>query len=411
MTATLPASRRAPAPSVGARRRVAVLLALIGAVVVSVVVSVSFGSRPVSLSEIVEGMTLWVRGETPTGIGAIAVQSRVPRTIMALLAGAALALSGTLMQAITRNPLADPGILGVNTGAALAVVIGMAFLGVSSALGSLALALIGAFLTAFFVYFVGSVGPGGTTPIKLALAGAATTAALSSLVSAILLPRQGVLDEFRFWQVGNVGRANAETMAIVIPVLVIGTLIALLCASALNALALGDDIAVGLGVRVGRIRIISAIAGVSLCAAVTAAVGPIGFVGLMVPHVVRALTGSDQRWLLRLSALGGAVLLTLADTLGRVVGYPGEVEAGIITAFIHALNGHWDEDIEVVHFDEHSLGQTTHSQAIAYVACRFQGQTVHHGVAIHQDSSQAALQAILNTVAQQYHAEAFARAS
>ncbi len=125
-------------------------------------------------------------------------------------------------------------------------------------------------------------------------------------------------------------------MAIVIPVLVIGTLIALLCASALNALALGDDIAVGLGVRVGRIRIISAIAGVSLCAAVTAAVGPIGFVGLMVPHVVRALTGSDQRWLLRLSALGGAVLLTLADTLGRVVGYPGEVEAGIITAFIGA---------------------------------------------------------------------------
>jgi len=240
------------------------------------------------------------------------------------------------MQAITRNPLADPGILGVNTGAALAVVIGMAFLGVSSALGSLALALIGAFLTAFFVYFVGSVGPGGTTPIKLALAGAATTAALSSLVSAILLPRQGVLDEFRFWQVGNVGRANAETMAIVIPVLVIGTLIALLCASALNALALGDDVAVGLGVRVGRIRIISAIAGVSLCAAVTAAVGPIGFVGLMVPHVVRALTGSDQRWLLRLSALGGAVLLTLADTLGRVVGYPGEVEAGIITAFIGA---------------------------------------------------------------------------
>jgi len=336
VTDTLHASRRVSTAPVGARRRVVVLVALIVAVLVSVVLSLSFGSRPVSVAEIVEGIGLWLRGETPTDIGALAVQSRVPRTVLALLAGAALALSGALMQAITRNPLADPGILGVNTGAALAVVIGIAFLGVSSGLGYLGLALVGAFLAAFFVYFVGSVGPGGTTPIKLALAGAATTAALSSLVSAILLPRQNVLDEFRYWQVGNVGRAEWDTMAIVVPVLVVGTVIALLSASALNALALGDDVAVGLGVHVGRIRIIAAVAGVSLCAAVTAVAGPIGFVGLMVPHVVRQFAGSDQRWLLPLSALGGAVLLTLADTIGRVLGYPGEVEAGIITAFLGA---------------------------------------------------------------------------
>ncbi|RLK49582.1 FecCD family ABC transporter permease [Microbacterium telephonicum] len=336
MTDTPIAQRRASTAPVGARRRVVVLVGLIAAVVVSIVISLSFGSRPVSIPEIVDGIGLWLRGETASDIGALAVQSRVPRTVLALLAGAALALSGALMQAITRNPLADPGILGVNTGAALAVVIGIAFLGVSSGFGYLGLALVGAFVTAFFVYFVGSVGPGGTTPIKLALAGAATTAALSSVVSAILLPRQNVMDEFRYWQVGNVGRADWDTMAVIAPVLVIGTVVALLCASSLNALGLGDDVAVGLGVRVGRIRIVAAVAGVALCAAVTAVAGPIGFVGLMIPHAVRQLAGSDQRWLLPLSALGGAILLVLADTIGRVIGSPGEVEAGIITAFLGA---------------------------------------------------------------------------
>ncbi|WP_447949687.1 FecCD family ABC transporter permease [Microbacterium aurum] len=336
MTASVATRRRAPAPAVGARRHGVVLGVAIAAVIGSVVLSLSFGSRAVSFDEVIEGIGTWFRGQTPTDIGAIAVQSRIPRTILALLAGAALALSGALMQAITRNPLADPGILGVNTGAALAVVIGIAFLGVSSSFGHLGLALIGSFITAFFVYFVGSVGPGGTTPIKLALAGAATTAALWSLVAAILLPRQAVMDEFRYWQIGNVGRASWETMGVIAPVLLIGTVVALLCASALNALALGDDVAKGLGVPVGRVRIIAAVAGVALCAAVTAVAGPIGFVGLMVPHAVRLVAGSDQRWLLPLSALGGAVLLTLADTIGRVIGSPGEVEAGIVTAFLGA---------------------------------------------------------------------------
>lgn len=336
MTSTLDSRRRASTAPVGARRHV-VAVALLGAgVVVSILLSLSFGSRPVSVPEIVDGITAWFAGRTPTEIGAIAVQSRIPRTVLALLAGAALALSGALMQAITRNPLADPGILGVNTGAALAVVSGIAFLGISSAWGYLGLALVGAFLTAFFVYFVGSIGPGGTTPIKLALAGAATTAALSSLVSAILLPRQNVMDEFRYWQVGNVGRAEWDTMAVIVPVLVVGAVIALVCAPSLNALAFGDDVATGLGVRVGLVRIVAAIAGVTLCAAVTAIAGPIGFVGLMVPHAVRQLAGSDLRWLLPLSALGGAILLTLADTIGRVIGSPGEVEAGIVTAFLGA---------------------------------------------------------------------------
>ena len=269
-------------------------------------------------------------------IGAIAVAERIPRTVLAVLAGAALGLSGALMQAITRNPLADPGILGVNTGASLAVVSGMAFFGVSSIWGTLGLAIAGGVVTAVFVYAVGSLGPGGATPIKLALAGVATTAALSSLVSAVMLPRVALLDDFRFWQVGGVGGADWSTLSVVAPLLAAAALLGFLCAPALDTLALGDDAATGLGAHVARTRMLAAVAGVLLCAATTAVAGPIAFVGLMVPHAVRLAVGPDQRWMLPLSALGGAVLLTLADTIGRVIGRPGEIDAGIITAFVGA---------------------------------------------------------------------------
>ena len=328
--------RRAPATQVSARRRVLTIAGLIVGVVIAILLSLAFGSRAVSTGEILDGLTSWAQGRTPANIGAIAVQERIPRTVLAIIAGASLALSGALMQAITRNPIADPGILGVNTGAALAVVCGIAFFGISSPYQYLWLALGGAILTAVFVYNVGSVGPGGSTPIKLALAGAATTAALSSLVSAVLLPRTAAMDTFRFWQVGGVGGADWGTMAVISPLLAAGALVALFSASALNALALGDDVAVGLGVHIGRTRLLAAVAGVVLCAAVTAVAGPIAFVGLMVPHVMRMLVGPDQRWILPLSALGGAILLTLADTIGRLIGYPGETEAGIVTAFVGA---------------------------------------------------------------------------
>ena len=339
MTPVLPAvdnRRRVPAATAGTRRRTLTVVGAIVAITIAVLLSLAFGSRSVSLAEIVDGLTAWVQGRTPADIGAIAVQERIPRTVLAIIAGAALALSGALMQAITRNPIADPGILGVNTGAALAVVIGIAFFGITSPYQYLWLALGGAIITAIFVYNVGSVGPGGSTPIKLALAGAATTAALSSLVSAVLLPRIAAMDTFRFWQVGGVGGADWGTMAIIAPLLIAGAVIAIICAPALNALSLGDDVAAGLGVHIGRTRLLAAAAGVVLCAAVTAVAGPIAFVGLMIPHVVRMLVGPDQRWLLPLSALGGAVLLTLADTIGRLIGYPGETEAGIVTAFVGA---------------------------------------------------------------------------
>ena len=328
----------APAPHRVARSPRVIVVAIGGVVlvVIAVAASLAFGSRAVTLGEIAEGLGAWLRGDVAERIGAIAVAERIPRTVLSVVAGAALAVSGAVMQAVTRNPIADPGILGVNTGAALFVVCGIAFLGATTTFDYLGLALVGGALAAVIVYVVGSIGPGGATPIKLALAGAAMTAALSSLVSAVLLPRLAAMNDFRFWQVGGTGGADWEAMAVVAPLLIVAAVVATVCSGGLNALGLGDDVARALGVRVGLTRAVAASAGVVLCAAVTAIAGPIAFVGLMIPHAVRLVVGPDQRAILPLSALGGAALLALADTLGRVIGSPGEVEAGIVTAFLGA---------------------------------------------------------------------------
>ena len=328
----------APAPHRVARSPRVIVVAIGGVVlvVIAVAASLAFGSRAVTLGEIAEGLGAWLRGDVAERIGAIAVAERIPRTVLSIVAGAALAVSGAVMQAVTRNPIADPGILGVNTGAALFVVCGIAFLGATTTFDYLGLALVGGALAAVIVYVVGSIGPGGATPIKLALAGAAMTAALSSLVSAVLLPRLAAMNDFRFWQVGGTGGADWEAMAVVAPLLIVAAVVAIVCSGGLNALGLGDDVARALGVRVGLTRAVAASAGVVLCAAVTAIAGPIAFVGLMIPHAVRLVVGPDQRAILPLSALGGAALLALADTLGRVIGSPGEVEAGIVTAFLGA---------------------------------------------------------------------------
>ncbi|GGD37384.1 iron ABC transporter [Microbacterium faecale] len=328
----------APAPHRVARSPRVIVVAIGGVVlvVIAVAASLAFGSRAVTLGEIAEGLGAWLRSDVAERIGAIAVAERIPRTVLSIVAGAALAVSGAVMQAVTRNPIADPGILGVNTGAALFVVCGIAFLGATTTFDYLGLALVGGALAAVIVYVVGSIGPGGATPIKLALAGAAMTAALSSLVSAVLLPRLAAMNDFRFWQVGGTGGADWEAMAVVAPLLIVAAVVATVCSGGLNALGLGDDVARALGVRVGLTRAVAASAGVVLCAAVTAIAGPIAFVGLMIPHAVRLVVGPDQRAILPLSALGGAALLALADTLGRVIGSPGEVEAGIVTAFLGA---------------------------------------------------------------------------
>lgn len=269
-------------------------------------------------------------------MGEAAVYKRVPRMVFSLIAGASLGMSGALMQAITRNPIADPSILGVNTGASLLVVCGIAFMGITTAGQYIWLALLGSAIAALFVYLTGSMGRGGATPIKMALAGAATSAALSSLVSAVMLPRTNVMNEFRFWQVGSVGGATWESLGVVVPIIAVGMLAGVLSAPALNAMALGDDVATGLGVRTGVTRLCAAFAGVILCGSVTALAGPIGFVGLMAPHMMRLVLGPDQRLVIPMSGVAGAVILTLSDVVGRVVSTAGEVEVGIVTAFLGA---------------------------------------------------------------------------
>ncbi|SIT76182.1 iron ABC transporter permease [Microbacterium sp. RU33B] len=327
---------RTPLPAAAPLRRpVSVRLAWLAAsaavLALLCVASVAFGARDVSLDDIVAALG----GRTDT-VGQAAVVARIPRTVLAMLVGAALALAGTTMQAVTRNPLADPGILGVSGGAALAVVVGIAFFGLANPFSYLVVAIAGAAAAAVFVYAVGSLGRGGATPLKLALAGAASSAAFMSLVSAVLLPRVDVMDTFRFWQVGGVGGATWERITMVAPVLAAGALVCVLFARGMNSLALGDDLAAGLGENVVRTRLVSSAGAVVLCGAATAVAGPIGFVGLVVPHMCRLLVGPDHRWLLPFSAITGAGLLVAADVIGRVVARPEEIQVGIVTAIIGA---------------------------------------------------------------------------
>ncbi|XID91463.1 FecCD family ABC transporter permease [Paenibacillaceae bacterium WGS1546] len=294
--------------------------------------SLVLGSRLVGLHGLIDGLFR----QDIDSYEANVVRKRISRTVFGFMCGAALGVSGAMMQAVTRNPIADPSILGVNMGASLFVVCGIAFLNISTANQYIGLALAGAAITAVFVFGIGSMGRGGATPIKLVLAGAATSAALSSLVTAIMIPRSYVMDQFRFWQVGSVGSATWSGITTFIPFLAVGILIAFIAAPALNALALGDDAATGLGVRTGALRLAAAFAGVLLCGATTALAGPIGFVGLLSTHVVRLVLGPDLRYVIPMSAISGAVILTLSDVSGRLVGSPGELEVGVVTAFIGA---------------------------------------------------------------------------
>ncbi|PWF27251.1 FecCD family ABC transporter permease [Ancrocorticia populi] len=302
----------------------AVLVALAGA-------SIAIGSRSVSWSEIVGAL-----GGSADGLGQAAVTKRITRTALAMLLGAALGVSGAVMQGVTRNPLADPGILGVNMGASLAVVVGIAYFGLWTYTGFIWTAIIGAGITAVFVYIIGSLGRGGSTPLKLALSGAAVSAAASSFISAVVLPRGDIAGNVRSWQIGGVGGASPAAISQVLPFLVVGFLICWASARSLNALALGDELAAGLGENVMLVRAFSALGAVLLCGAATAVAGPIGFVGLVVPHLCRLLIGVDHRWLIPFSALSGAILLTAADILGRIIARPDELDVGIVTALVGA---------------------------------------------------------------------------
>lgn len=311
--------------------RVVVLVGLLLALAIACIASVMFGVRSISLEDALAA----IGGATGTADEAAAT-ARFPRTALALAVGAALAMSGTTLQGVTRNPLADPGIFGVLSGASLAVVTGIAFFGLSRPIPTMIAAMAGSLAAAVFVYFVGSLGRGGATPLKLALSGAATAAASSSLVSAILLPRADVMDQFRFWQIGSVGGAEWYELGLSLPFLGVGALLVLLCAPGLNALALGDDVATGLGIKVMSTRLLATLGAVMLCGTATALAGPIAFVGLIVPHLIRLMCGTDHRWLLPLTGLAGALLLTVADTIGRVVARPSELAVGILVPLVGA---------------------------------------------------------------------------
>ncbi|MFI0421212.1 iron chelate uptake ABC transporter family permease subunit [Spongiactinospora sp. 9N601] len=309
-----------------------VVLVLLVTLLVVALASVAVGARPVAAGTVLDA--LFDPHGTPDE--RLIRESRLPRTGLGLVAGAALGLAGALMQSLTRNPLADPGILGVNAGASAAVVVAIGFAGLQTFTGYVWFALIGAAAVAGLVHLLGAAGPGGATPTRLVLAGMAVAAALTALTSAVLLIRPDVFDAFRFWTVGSLAGRDATVLWQVLPFLGAGALLAAAVTRPLDAMAIGEDGAAALGARVGMTRLSGALAVTLLCGAVTAAVGPIAFVGLAVPHLARALGGFAHARTFGYSAALGALLLLSADVLGRWSARPAELEVGIVTAFLGA---------------------------------------------------------------------------
>jgi iron complex transport system permease protein len=259
---------------------------------------------------------------------------RVPRAAVAVLVGASLAVAGAIMQGLTRNPLGDPGILGINTGAALAVVAAVFFLNVSSLSLYALFAFLGATLTAIAVYALGSLGRGGPTPLNLTIAGAAFTALLSSFTTGVLILNQRTLEEVRFWLAGSVAGRDLGLLLQVAPYLLVGLVLAFSLGRQITTISLGEDVAKGLGQNTGWIKALSAVAVVLLAGGSVAVAGPISFVGLVIPHMVRFLVGVDYRWILPYSALMGGIFLIVSDVAARLVLRPTELPVGVMTALI-----------------------------------------------------------------------------
>lgn len=305
----------------------------IGILVLLSFLSVAIGTRSIGLETTLQALFSYDAQNTDH---LVILNYRIPRTVLGLMVGAALGLAGAVMQGVTRNPLADPGILGVNSGAALFVVLAISVFGVSSVLGYVWFAFLGAGVAAVVVYSVASLGREGATPIKLALAGAAITAAFGAVTTSFLLFNQATFDQFRFWQVGALAGRDLTVALHVGPFLLVGAVLALLLGRVLNTLSLGEDVATSLGANVLLSRGLAAAAVVLLCGAATAACGPIGFIGLTIPHVARMITGPDYRWILPYSMVLAPILLLSADIVGRVIAPPGEVQVAIVTAVIGA---------------------------------------------------------------------------
>ncbi|WP_329369820.1 FecCD family ABC transporter permease [Streptomyces sp. NBC_01483] len=318
-TAAAPPSRQAI--------RAVGLLASLALLVLVALASIAIGAKALSLDQVWHGLFHGTGTYSDVVVG-----DRISRTVLGLLVGAALGLSGAVLQALTRNPLADPGLLGINAGASAAVVTAITYFGVTSLSGYVWFAFFGAAAVGALVWFLG--GSRGATPVRLALAGTAISAALYGYLQAVMIMDDAALGKMRFWTVGSLTSATDSTIDQVLPFLVVGTVVALALARPLNAMAMGDDTARALGANLNRTRALSMAAATVLCGAATAACGPIVFVGLMVPHVVRSFTGPDLRWILPYATVLSPVLLLGADVVGRMVARPAELQVGIVTAVL-----------------------------------------------------------------------------
>jgi iron complex transport system permease protein len=291
--------------------------------------SIAFGAADITLPTVLQAVFAFDEENTQH---LIIRTLRVPRAAVAVLVGAALAVAGAVMQGWTRNPMADTGILGIESGAALGVVAAVTFLNISSLASYALFAFGGAMATSVAVYALGAAGRGGPTPLKLTIAGAALTALLSSFTTGLLIFNQRTLEEVRFWLAGSVAGRDLDLLLQATPYLLVGLVLALALGRQITTLALGDDVAKGLGQNTGWVKVLSAIAVVLLAGASVAVAGPIGFVGLVIPHMVRFVVGADYRWVLPYSALCGAIFLLLCDVAARLIAKPTEMPVGIMTA-------------------------------------------------------------------------------
>jgi len=318
-------------PSLRLRRLVG-LVVLVALLALLVPLSISVGARPIPLD------VVWAALVEPDGgrEAIIVWQLRTPRTLLGILVGMGLGLSGAMMQALTRNPLAAPGLLGINAGAAFFVVIAISVFGVTNFSGYVWFAMAGCAATAALAHRLSGHSASSVQQVRLILAGAAISACLGAATGIMTLYSFQTFDSYRFWVVGSLQNRTPEVTTQVLPIILSGAILAVALGGRLNALALGDDVGRALGVRITQVRAFSMIAITLLCGGSTAAAGPVGFVGLMVPHAVKMIVGSDWRWILPYSVLAGPIVVLLSDIVGRVIVPPGELEVGIVTAFIGA---------------------------------------------------------------------------
>ncbi|ABK70092.1 FecCD family ABC transporter permease [Mycolicibacterium smegmatis] len=321
------------APPRAARNHRAVGLAVATVVLVAMcIASLAIGTQNVSLSTVWQAVTDY----RDIGDQWIVHDLRIPRTVLGLLVGLALGLSGTLIQAVGRNPLADSEILGINSGAALFVVAAIAFLGFSGIWTYIGFAFLGALFAMLMVYLIGMTGRATVTPVRVLLAGVAIGAVMDGFGFVIRLQNPRAFDNMRFWDAGALDGRPLEVAGAIAPFIAVGAVLCLVVSRSLNITALGDDLAKSMGSNVVRTQVLSLTAVTLLAGAATAGAGPIGFVGLMVPHAVRRFTGPDWRWVLAYATVVAPSLMLAADIVGRVVIRPSELPAGIVTAFLGA---------------------------------------------------------------------------